>query len=107
MVVLGKCVFTQVTVIFLREVYKWECMKSMESITAENLLVGTKQATRAVEKGEALKAYVANGVVPSMRNAFVKLCKKNNVPIEVVKSMSELGKMCGVNVKTSFAVVVK
>lgn len=79
----------------------------MDIISAENLIVGTKQSTKAVENGVAVKAYVANGVVPSMRNAFVKLCKKNNVPLEVVKSTIQLGKMCGINVKTSCAVVVK
>lgn len=75
-------------------------------LSAQKLLVGTKQSTKAVKSGIAKKAYVANGVVPQMRNAFVKLCMKNNVPIETVKSTAELGKMCGVNVKTAFAVII-
>ena len=81
--------------------------KVMKSdLSAGKLLVGTKQATKAVKNGIAKKAYVANGVVPDMRNAFVKLCMKNNVPFEVVKSTKELGKMCGVDVKTAFAVII-
>lgn len=79
----------------------------MDVISAEKLLVGTKQATKAVENGIAVKAYVANGVAPSIRNAFVKICRKRGVPLEVVKSTAQLGKMCGVNVKTSCAAVVQ
>lgn len=73
----------------------------------EKLYVGIKQATKAVKNGTALKAYVANGVNPHMRNEFVKLCKKSGVPIDVVRNPEELGVMCGIDVKASVAVVIR
>ena len=72
-----------------------------------NLYVGLKQATKAIQRGIAKKAYVANGVEPHLRNEFVKLCKKNHIPIDVVKSPHELGKMCHIDVKASVAVVTE
>ena len=75
--------------------------------TTEKLYVGIKQATKAVMNGYAKKAYVANCVEPHMRNEFVKLCKKNSVPIEVVKNPSQLGVMCGIEVGASVAVIAE
>ena len=77
------------------------------SLKPEKLYVGIKQATKAVKNGIALKAYVANGFNPQMRNEFVKLCKKNGVPIDVVRNPEELGVMCGIEVKASVAAVIR
>ncbi len=74
---------------------------------SQKLFVGLKQATKAVKAGKAVKAYVANGVDPKLRNAFVKLCKLNNVSLEVVRSANELGAMCGIEVGASVAVVTE
>jgi len=75
--------------------------------SGQRLLVGLKQATKAVKAGNVIKAYVANGVDPKMRNAFVKLCKLSGVSLEVVRNADELGAMCGIEVGASVAVVTQ
>ncbi len=75
--------------------------------SGQRLFVGIKQATKAVKTGKAVKAYVANGVEPKMRNTFVKLCKLSGVSLEVVRSTDELGAMCGIEVGASVAAVTE
>lgn len=72
-----------------------------------NIVVGLKQSTKAIKNDEAKMAYIANGFDIRLRNEFVKLCKKNSVPFDVVKSPYELGKMFNVDVNSSVAVILK
>ena len=57
--------------------------------TQANRVVGVKQSTKAVESGQARKAYVAEGV-----------------PCEHVDTLKNLGKACGISVGASVAVLL-
>ena len=47
-------------------------------------VVGVKQATKAINDGVAVKAYIANGIDEEIKIPFVKLCNKKNIPIITV-----------------------
>ena len=79
----------------------------LSSISDGHRLVGIKQCTKAVKDGVVLTAYVANGVAPDIREPFLKLCAKKQVPVVYVATKKELGSLCGIDVEASVAVVLR
>lgn len=70
-------------------------------------VVGTKQVLRALGDGRAAHVFLgkdADGFIYHRVNA---LCEEKRVPVTVVDSMAELGKLCSVSVKTAAAAVLK
>ena len=70
-------------------------------------VVGTKQVLRAVEEDRAARVFLgkdADGFIYPRLNA---LCEERHVPVTVVDSMQELGKLCQVDVKAASAAVLK
>ncbi len=79
----------------------------LEDLTAhENKVVGVKQSTKAVECGEAKRAYIAQEASPAVTEPFLKLCEEKGVPYEMVDTMKNLGKACGISVGASVAVLL-
>ena len=81
----------------------------MESLlqNAEKRVVGTKQVLRALNDGRAVRVFLgkdADGFIYHRVNA---LCEEKHTPLTVVDSMTELGKLCAVGVKTAAAAVLK
>ena len=74
--------------------------------TQANRVVGVKQSTKAVESGQARKAYVADAASPSVTEPFLKLCERQGVPCEHVDTLKNLGKACGISVGASVAVLL-
>ena len=72
-----------------------------------NKVVGVKQSTKAVESGQAEKAFIADEAAPSVTEPFARLCEKNGVPCEHVDTLKNLGKACGISVGASVAVLLK
>ena len=70
-------------------------------------VVGTQQVLRAVEEARAARVFLgkdADGFIYHRPNA---LCEEKHVPVTVVDSMQELGKLCQVDVKAASAAVLK
>lgn len=70
-------------------------------------VVGTKQVLRALKAGTAARAYVANDADTFLFQRIVTAAEAANVPVVRVASMKELGVVCGVEVATASAAVVK
>jgi large subunit ribosomal protein L7A len=70
-------------------------------------LVGIKQSTKAVLDGIVIRAYISKGIDPRIKEPFVALCNKNNIPITIVSSKKELGIACKIDVPASVAVLIK
>ncbi|GKS14427.1 ribosomal L7Ae/L30e/S12e/Gadd45 family protein [Paenibacillus chitinolyticus] len=73
---------------------------------ASKLSVGTKQATKSVELGQALEVIVAKDADPRMTTKIVNLCSKSGVEVTYVDSMKLLGKACGIEVGAAVAAIV-
>lgn len=70
-------------------------------------VVGTKQVLRALKAGTAARAYVANDADTFLFQRIVTAAEAAGVPVVRVASMKELGVVCGVEVATASAAVVK
>ncbi|WP_227764101.1 ribosomal L7Ae/L30e/S12e/Gadd45 family protein [Zhaonella formicivorans] len=68
--------------------------------------IGTKQTTKAVQKGTALVVYVAKDAEPRVVNPLLRLCAEKGIEVVTVDSMLELGKACGIEVGSASAAIV-
>jgi large subunit ribosomal protein L7A len=74
---------------------------------ARRRAVGTKQVTRAVERGVAEVVYVARDAEAHVTKHLLALCRQNGVEVVEVDSMRALGRACGVEVGAASAAILK
>lgn len=74
---------------------------------SERRVVGTKQVLKAVEEGRAAHVFLGKDADGFIYHRLTALCEEKRVPVTVVGSMAELGKLCTVGVKTASAAVLK
>lgn len=72
---------------------------------AKKRIVGTKQTSKAVEKGEAQVVYIALDSEKNIIENLEELCKSQSVEIVYVDSMTELGELCGIEVGAASAAI--
>ena len=77
----------------------------LHDLKTGNRLVGLKQSTRAVSEGKASAAFVARDAQESVKEPFVALCKERGIAVEWGDSMSQLGKLCGIELGAAVAVL--
>jgi large subunit ribosomal protein L7A len=70
-------------------------------------VVGIKQSIKAIKSGEGKTVYVANDADMKLIQQVVKLANENSLEVIHVNSMTELGKLCGIDVGAASAVVLK
>jgi len=75
--------------------------------SAARKVVGTKQVTRALKAGTAARAYVANDADTFIFQQVIRAAEEARVPCVRVDTMKELGMVCGVDVATAAAAVLK
>ncbi len=71
---------------------------------SDRVVVGIKQSLKAIENGEAKKAYIAKDAEVSLTGKVEELCSQKKVPVEFIETMSALGAMCNISVGASVAV---
>ncbi|MDL2220343.1 ribosomal L7Ae/L30e/S12e/Gadd45 family protein [Eubacteriales bacterium OttesenSCG-928-N14] len=74
---------------------------------ANNRVVGTKQVLRSLEAGTLLRAYIAQDADAHLREKILGHCQRNNVPVEFIGSMAEMGRLCGIEVGSAAAGIVR
>ena len=80
-------------------------METLRSGAAK--VVGTKQVTRALKAGRVRRAYVAEDSDTFIFQQVVRTAEEAGVPCVRVPSMKELGMVCGVDVSTAAAAVLR
>lgn len=70
-------------------------------------VVGIKQSIKAIRSGESKTVYIANDAEMKLVQQIVKLANENSLEVIHVNSMTELGKLCGIDVGAASAVVLK
>ena len=73
----------------------------------KNLLVGFKQTLRAVEEKRAEKVFLAGDCESKISAPIENAASSNGTQIFYVSTMKELGEMCGIEVGSSCAVILK
>lgn len=70
------------------------------------VIVGAKQLRKALNKGIARRVYLAENADPAITEPLAALCQKNSVEFSWVRSMTDLGNACGIEVGAATAAVV-
>ena len=74
---------------------------------ADKRVVGSKQVLRALNEDKAARVFLGRDADGFIYYRINGLCEEKRVPVTVVDSMQELGKLCMVNVKAASAAVLK
>lgn len=78
----------------------------IEELRQAKRAVGMKETQRAIEQGRAKKVFVALDVDENVRGVIVALAQGRGIPLEYVESARELGRICGIEVRSSCAAIV-
>lgn len=74
---------------------------------AKKKTVGTKQTTKAIERGQARVVFVARDADPAVTREVTAAAQARQVEIVYVDSMVALGKACNIEVGAATAAVVE
>lgn len=71
------------------------------------LKTGFKEVSKCVEKGLAEKLFIAEDSSFSMKDKLLNAVSSNQCNVIYIKTMKDLGKLCGIEVGASCAAVLK
>ena len=80
---------------------------SMAEIHRNPIVVGMKQFRKALRDGRVLQGYLAENADPAVTEPLAVMCQTNGIPLTWVKTMTELGQACGIDVGAAAAATVK
>lgn len=72
-------------------------------IGCRKVVVGAKQLRKALAAGKVFRVYLAENADPAMTEPLVALCQQNDVEFAWVRSMADLGRICGIEVGAAAA----
>ncbi len=71
------------------------------------VVVGVKQSQKAIARNQAKGVLIAQDADEHVTGPVKALCEAKKVPLELVPTMQELGKACGIHVGAAVAAVLK
>ena len=77
-----------------------------EKLSGHSFVVGAKQLRKALKNGKANYVFLASNADPAITEPIAALCQLNNVDFAWVKSMTDLGQACGIEVGAAAAASV-
>ena len=77
-----------------------------KEISQHKIIVGTKQLKKALKNGTAHRVFLACNADPAVTEPIAALCKQNHVDVAWVRSMTDLGHACGIEVGAAAAAAV-
>ncbi len=78
----------------------------LEYFDKKKIKIGIKQSTKAIEKNQVKRLYIARDAEKFVIENLIELAKKNAVEIIFIDSMRELGKYSGIEVKATSVVEI-
>ena len=76
-------------------------------IGCKKVVVGAKQLRKALTSGVARRVYLAQNADPAITDPIEALCKSCKIDCAWVKSMTDLGRACRIEVGAAAAAVVE
>lgn len=73
---------------------------------AKKIIIGTKQAVKAIQTDKVLEIVVAEDADRRVINKVLQLAEVHKIPILKVDSMKKLGKACGIEVAASTVAII-
>lgn len=83
------------------------CGEIAKEIAGFSVVVGAKQLRKALNSGKAHRVFLAQNADPAITEPLAQLCRQKKVPYAWVRSMLELGQVCGIEVGAAAAAAVK
>ena len=80
--------------------------KNSLEFTGRRVVVGAKQLKKALRNGLVRQVFIACNADPAITEPIEAYCKDNQVTYAWVKSMTDLGRACGIEVGAATAGVV-
>ena len=77
-----------------------------EILANRKFVVGIKQLKKALKNGTAHMVFLACNADPAITEPIAALCQHNGVAYAWVKSMTDLGRACGIEVGAAAAAAV-
>ena len=77
-----------------------------EELAKSKFVVGAKQLKKALKNGNAHMVFLACNADPAITEPIAALCQLNRVDYAWVKSMTDLGHACGIEVGAAAAATV-
>ena len=78
----------------------------VQELSRHKVIVGTKQLKKALAAGRAHRVYLALNADPSITEMLADLCLRCGVEFAWVKSKTDLGRACGIEVGAAAAATV-
>lgn len=79
----------------------------LSEVKSHSRFIGLKQSKRAIEDGNAVKAFIAEDCADSIRQTLIELCENHNIEIEYVSTMKQLGDECEIDVGSAVVVITR
>ena len=79
---------------------------SLARLSGHKCVVGAKQIRKALTAGSASFVYLAKNADPAITEPLIALCQHKSVDFAWVKSMTDLGQACGIEVGAAAAAIV-
>lgn len=67
------------------------------------LIIGMKETLRAIKRDDIAQVFIAADADQAITQPIITLVEELKIPHHYVKSMKELGALCGIDVGTSMA----
>ena len=80
--------------------------KNSPDFSGRRVVVGAKQLKKALRNGNVCQVYLARNADPAITGPIEVYCKEHRVAYTWVKSMTDLGRACGIEVGAATAAVV-
>ena len=77
-----------------------------QELAKSKFVVGAKQLKKALKNGTAHRVFLACNADPAVTEPIAALCKQNHVDVAWVRSMTDLGHACGIEVGAAAAAAV-
>ena len=77
-----------------------------EELAKSKFVVGAKQLKKALKSGSARRVFLACNADPAVTEPIAALCQQNNVDFAWVRSMTDLGHACGIEVGAAAAAAI-
>jgi large subunit ribosomal protein L7A len=79
----------------------------LKKTSSKNKRIGIKQSIKAVEEMKAQIVFIALDADNKITSRLIEISEQNNVQIEYVDTMKQLGNLCGIDIDASSAVILR
>lgn len=75
-------------------------------LNTQDKVVGAKQVKRALSKSEVQTVFIARDAEKKVTEEIEDLCKSNEVVVQYIDTMEELGEACGIDINAAVAALL-